>query len=43
MPKDDIDDVLVQISKGNFGPAERIIRDSLTEAGMLIPPSTIKI
>ena len=35
MPKDEIDEVLEQISKGNYGPAEKTIRAFLNEAGQL--------
>jgi hypothetical protein len=43
MPKDEIDEVLEQISKGNYGPAEKTIRAFLNEAGQLMPPSSVKI
>jgi hypothetical protein len=43
MPKDEIDEVLEQISKGNYGPAEKTIRAFLNEAGQLKPPSSVKI
>jgi hypothetical protein len=43
LPKDEIDEVLEQISRGNFGPAERTVRDFLHEASQLQPPNSIKI
>lgn len=43
MPQDNIDTVLQEISKGNYGPAQQTIRDLLDEAEQIVPPSSIAI